>query len=143
MGKSLSPHTVNLVDALNRIAGQPRGTEYENIFSVKRFHAMPGGVRDRVVVQTLSYSNRGGEPTAEEFDAKFTREQRSVKCFVDRATGSIHYAGSWDSPAKWKSGPAIEFGPDEHDLYAEFIRDGGWGYQGDRKRWEERKAESE
>lgn len=66
-----------------------------------------------------------------------------VLCFVERETGDIHYAAGWKAPPKWKDGPAVEWHASEAQRYARFVRDGGWGYKGDRKTWEANHPEPE
>lgn len=136
MTKTLSPHTVDLVNALTEafsvperpiMSGQPLDATWHH-----RFYGMPGQSRDRVVKQSALVRD-GQEPD-------WTREQRFVQCFVDRATGDVLYAEGWTGPAKWGGQWAIEFHGDEHDLYAKFVKDGGWGYKGRRKSWEETRA---
>lgn len=112
MTKELDNRTLNLLDDLNSIAQETKR------FGTKEYGADPGKRYDRVWWRTPGH------------------KVESVKCFVDRTTGDILYANGWKAPAKWKSGPATEFHTDESRLYAEFTRDGGWGYRGDRAAWE-------
>jgi hypothetical protein len=78
-------------------------------------------------------------PRTGETDIDWTREQRFVRCFVDRTTGDIISSKGWTEIAKWGGQPAIEFRGHEYEEYADFTRAGGWGYKGDRVKWEESK----
>jgi hypothetical protein len=135
----VSANAEKVVEALTRIA--PNGRRERTPLASgstwhARYFAMPGRTRDRIVVQTALV--RPGE------QPDWDREQRFVKCFVERRDGGlILYAGGWDSPATWKDGPASEFVVDEADLYAQFVADGGWGYKGDRAAWEQHLMEKE
>lgn len=138
MSQTLSPYTDNLVALLNDPDFTPRdrsGLPPTGSRWVYRYFGMPGKTRDRVVVQSALV------PVGTEPD--WDRQQRFVRCFVSHTDGSILYSGGWSTPAKWGKEWASEFGgtPDEHIAYAEFTRDRGWGYKGDRAKWEEAKAE--
>lgn len=134
MAKELSAHTTNLLALLNHEDYTPQHTH--DLPSghrwAYRYFGMPGQTRDRVVVQS-AIMRGDGEPD-------WSREQRFVRCFVDRTTGDILYSAGWDGPAKWGTEWASEFSGDDHVAYAEFTRDRGWGYKGDRAAWESRLA---
>lgn len=129
MARELSPNTVKVVDALNaNVVGETLDTGSQWLW---RFYAEPGQSRDRVVYQR-ALVRKGEQPN-------WDREQRFVRCFVERANGGrILYAASWTTPKKWGSEVASEFSVDEADLYAKFTNEHGWGYKGDRKKWEDR-----
>lgn len=139
MPKQLHPNTVAVVEALNRIAGVPveaKGDEYKGIFHISRFGAEPGQIRDRVWYESVTYCNRSDADAGPDWSRSV---QRFVRCFVERKDdGLILYAGGWVGPAKWKDGPASEFKASEAEAYAQFTLDKGWGYKGDRARWEKR-----
>lgn len=128
MARELSPNTIKVVDALNSIV---KGAVTERGQWFWRFYAEPGQSRDRVIYQSALV--RHGEAP------DWSREQKFVRCFVERGQdGDILYAASWNAPKKWGQAKATEFKVSEADLYAQFTNDGGWGYKGDRKKWEDR-----
>lgn len=134
MAPTLSPFTESLLILLNHIAGQKHEAPgFKDIYNQRLYTAEPGKTRDRIVQQTAVWSGRMAD------GPNFNSAQRSVRCFVDREDGTILAAGSWKAPAKWGGEWASEFSGYEHKHYAEFTRDGGWGYKGDRKAWEDRK----
>ena len=135
MTKTLSKHTETLVALLNEVAGQPVPGTYPNQYRVTEYRAMPGKDRDRIFyVDALVH--------APDETPDFSRSQRFVRCFVDRNSGTIYYSQGWTSPAKWGGVLATEFSGDEFAQYAEFTKDRGWGYKGDRAKWEARKEEA-
>lgn len=126
--RNISKYTQQVVDALTEAHTPERVREGSIEFWHHRFYAMPGTKFDRVVTQRQIASDKG-TPT-------WDNQQRLVLSFVERETGAIHYAAGWAGPAKWVSGPAVEWHADEAQRYAQFVKDGGWGYQGQRAKWE-------
>lgn len=125
MTRQISPYTEQVVSALNE-AHTPQ--QDGNHFWHHRFYAMVGQRFDRIVKQS--------QLTAAKEAPYWSNEQRLVLSFVDRETGDIHYSAGWKAPAKWKDGPAVEWHADDAERYAQFVRDGGWGYKGMREAWE-------
>lgn len=127
----VSTYTQQVVDALNE-AHTPQPTGDFGSFWHHRFYAMPGQKFDRIVKQSIITSANPGT-------IDWTGQQRLVLSFVERTTGDIHYSAGWKAPAKWKNGPAVEWHGayvGEIKRYAQFVKDGGWGYQGQREAWE-------
>ena len=127
---SLNPNTIKVLDALNETARIiERGTHAGDFLTARHYSATPGKTRDRVVVQSV--------PVRPWDNPDFTNAQRSVQCFVEHGEDArILYSGSWESPAKWKSGLASEFLVSEAEDYAQFVAHGYWGYNGSRNAWE-------